>query len=551
MAPGPPTNVPGQLTISVRVPYRVVGLVVGPKGATIKRIQQQTQTYIVTPSRDKEPVFEVTGLPESVEAAKKEIESHIAMRTGTLYDDDNHLAAFAATHNLSMDTLMGSPELLNYFRLSQQQAAVAAAAAAVNAQHIQPSSGSLNNGLSSASLNAMLSTNSSQGIGSSFGLGSYNGFGSNNLSNGLTNGHSSGSSLTNGLGNLLNTNLGGLNTGLNNGTFSKQSLSDYNMLLSGGSSGTNSGNNYPNISALTGMNFDMNLGNGGSRNSNTLTSGLLNGLCNGSSTTTNNSQSAGHISDFTGFDFFGDHATSLLNNGPRLNNIDSAAYAGLGGASNFSSVPTMAYGLDEGLGSLESSIGSSPGLDQQNRDSIWGSSGMNMAGFSLPGRNFVSGENSPTHRSHSPARRSNSDSSMPQLSALTAALNNLSTVGPLRRSSINSPEIMDLTSKINSLATSVCSSVLQPADTDVATSAVAQCMKSSPITTASSSSDAVSTTTGKMNPGCVEILKLCSKCKSSRPAVVMENSAHQQLCLPCSKKIDEPKAKVEELVEID
>jgi hypothetical protein len=30
-----------------------VGLVVGPKGATIKRIQQQTHTYIVTPSRDK------------------------------------------------------------------------------------------------------------------------------------------------------------------------------------------------------------------------------------------------------------------------------------------------------------------------------------------------------------------------------------------------------------------------------------------------------------------------------------------------------------------
>ena len=60
-------NQPGQTTVQVRVPYRVVGLVVGPKGATIKRIQQQTRTYIVTPSRDKEPVFEVTGLPENVE----------------------------------------------------------------------------------------------------------------------------------------------------------------------------------------------------------------------------------------------------------------------------------------------------------------------------------------------------------------------------------------------------------------------------------------------------------------------------------------------------
>ncbi|KAK6644028.1 hypothetical protein RUM43_000293 [Polyplax serrata] len=80
--PGPPANIPGQVTIQVRVPYRVVGLVVGPKGATIKRIQQQTHTYIVTPSRDKEPVFEVSGLPENVQAAKREIEAHIAMRTG-------------------------------------------------------------------------------------------------------------------------------------------------------------------------------------------------------------------------------------------------------------------------------------------------------------------------------------------------------------------------------------------------------------------------------------------------------------------------------------
>ncbi|XP_042660557.1 RNA-binding E3 ubiquitin-protein ligase MEX3C [Tyto alba] len=75
-------NLPGQTTVQVRVPYRVVGLVVGPKGATIKRIQQQTHTYIVTPSRDKEPIFEVTGMPENVDRAREEIEMHIAMRTG-------------------------------------------------------------------------------------------------------------------------------------------------------------------------------------------------------------------------------------------------------------------------------------------------------------------------------------------------------------------------------------------------------------------------------------------------------------------------------------
>uniref|UniRef100_A0AAY4CIL8 K Homology domain-containing protein n=1 Tax=Denticeps clupeoides TaxID=299321 RepID=A0AAY4CIL8_9TELE len=76
-------NLPGQTTIQVRVPYRVVGLVVGPKGATIKRIQQQTHTYIVTPSRDKEPVFEVTGMPENVDRAREEIEAHITLRTGS------------------------------------------------------------------------------------------------------------------------------------------------------------------------------------------------------------------------------------------------------------------------------------------------------------------------------------------------------------------------------------------------------------------------------------------------------------------------------------
>ncbi|XP_004693079.1 PREDICTED: RNA-binding protein MEX3B, partial [Condylura cristata] len=93
-APGPP-HLPGQTTIQVRVPYRVVGLVVGPKGATIKRIQQQTHTYIVTPSRDKEPVFEVTGMPENVDRAREEIEAHIALRTGGLVEltDDNDFHA--------------------------------------------------------------------------------------------------------------------------------------------------------------------------------------------------------------------------------------------------------------------------------------------------------------------------------------------------------------------------------------------------------------------------------------------------------------------------
>ncbi|CAJ0927635.1 unnamed protein product, partial [Mesorhabditis belari] len=75
---------PGHITAYVRVPLRVVGLVVGPKGATIKRIQQDTHTYIITPSREREPIFEVTGLPQNVESARKEIEQHIYQRTGNM-----------------------------------------------------------------------------------------------------------------------------------------------------------------------------------------------------------------------------------------------------------------------------------------------------------------------------------------------------------------------------------------------------------------------------------------------------------------------------------
>lgn len=89
-----PTSTPGHTTMQVPVPYKVVGLVVGPKGATIKRIQQATSTYIVTPGRDKEPVFEVTGLPENVAKAKEEIEKHIASRTGTDNNSDLQIDDF-------------------------------------------------------------------------------------------------------------------------------------------------------------------------------------------------------------------------------------------------------------------------------------------------------------------------------------------------------------------------------------------------------------------------------------------------------------------------
>ncbi|XP_072261074.1 RNA-binding protein MEX3D [Pyxicephalus adspersus] len=106
VAQGPP-NLPGQTTIQVRVPYRVVGLVVGPKGATIKRIQQNTHTYIVTPSRDKEPIFEVTGMPENVDRAREEIEAHITMRTGSLVDNHPDSDFHSNGTDVCMDMLVG------------------------------------------------------------------------------------------------------------------------------------------------------------------------------------------------------------------------------------------------------------------------------------------------------------------------------------------------------------------------------------------------------------------------------------------------------------
>lgn len=109
----PPPAIPGQTMLQVRVPYRVVGLVVGPKGATIKRIQQQTNTYIVTPSRDNEPVFEVTGLPDNVERAKEEIEAHIAMRTGGQLDNEKGQQDDFATNGTDTGTfsITGAPDM--------------------------------------------------------------------------------------------------------------------------------------------------------------------------------------------------------------------------------------------------------------------------------------------------------------------------------------------------------------------------------------------------------------------------------------------------------
>ena len=85
-------------------------------GATIKRIQQQTSTYIITPSREKEPIFEVTGLPDNVQTARKEIEAHIAIRTGDVIDSGSSGNGSSQADDLdTRDYLNNSPQQFGSF----------------------------------------------------------------------------------------------------------------------------------------------------------------------------------------------------------------------------------------------------------------------------------------------------------------------------------------------------------------------------------------------------------------------------------------------------
>lgn len=113
---------PGHVTAYVRVPLRVVGLVVGPKGGTIKRIQQDTHTYIITPSREREPIFEVTGLPENVASARREIEQHIYQRTGNMPITDPNASIqdydLMAAHAAVIAQVNNGPNRPNYGALA-------------------------------------------------------------------------------------------------------------------------------------------------------------------------------------------------------------------------------------------------------------------------------------------------------------------------------------------------------------------------------------------------------------------------------------------------
>lgn len=415
MAPGPPTNVPGQVTIQVRVPYRVVGLVVGPKGATIKRIQQQTHTYIVTPSRDKEPVFEVTGLPESVEQARKEIEAHIAMRTGGLLDQDEPNAAAAAA---------------------------AAVAAARHHGDFPPPSHGLDN-LFSPSSSELVSSLYKLNNSSLNGLASINsitnGAGLNGLSNGLSSGLSNGSSLSgiNGLNGLsgggLNNTLSGMN-GLNNLNTLNQ-LNDLN-------------------SAFTLLGDAGLLGSGGKSGGNTLDSSLFSSFSSsvaggklGHDVTGNGSNGLGLYGVDEGLGSLGSSMGSSPSFDPAPSSIWSELGRSLGGT--MSSTVSSSSSLSSTFSSLSSTLSSS----------------LTRRSSSVSGASPPSSRLSPSLETHPPARRISSDpapglATAPSIASLNSALS----VGlgglPTSPSSSSPASTPDLSHQLNSFQ---CGAGLPPA----------------------------------------------------------------------------------------
>lgn len=543
MAPGPPANVPGQKTINVTVPYRVVGLVVGPKGATIKRIQQTTQTYIVTPSRDKEPIFEVTGMPDNVETAKREIESHIAMRTGNVFDDDQHSQGLALNNQLGFTSMENSFSYMNRSNLS--------------------------------SLNALLSSNGlpTQNPGSL--NGHYSGVYNALAAAGATNDQSS---LSTGL-----TNTGGLNGPLNNA-----SLSALTQLLA--SSGNNG--SHAISSDLGGMNTLTNSSNGLLNNAaSNYTNGSLNGV-GGQSSFGTIGNVFNDVSSVSNFNLLGEQANNILNlKNSGLESSSSAHILSSMGTSNLPSANSgLAYGIDEGLGSLGSSMGSSPALDQGSQN-IWSDtkfqtplSSYNFNGPSFGGSSDATSRHmSPSHTfSHGSVQRSNSDPT-PQVDAFASALSLINPGGRgLHRSGSSSPEglhnyelpslslmpgfsrtspvlsrplgdqvttstpassslfdfksscVSSPSSMFNTLtdSSSVMTSVQLPLSTTTAASAV-------PIGTPASSSQEVKLSATESRRGSLKGDEICPTCKGESSDVAFVPCGHRSSCLPCAKKLQE------------
>ncbi|MES1902195.1 MAG: K y RNA-binding domain [Paramarteilia canceri] len=73
------SNLDNYCSSFLKVPYSVVGLIVGSKGATIKTIQERAKCYIITPNRSKNSVFEIFGTEQNITIAKKIIFEHLQL----------------------------------------------------------------------------------------------------------------------------------------------------------------------------------------------------------------------------------------------------------------------------------------------------------------------------------------------------------------------------------------------------------------------------------------------------------------------------------------
>ena len=556
MAPGPPTNVPGQTTINVTVPYRVVGLVVGPKGATIKRIQQTTQTYIVTPSRDKEPVFEVTGQPDSVEAAKREIESHIAMRTGNVFDEDPSLPNMPPL--VGYDTMNGVSDVYNSSMYKQQQPAI------------------------SASLNALLSSTGLHNQSSS--LGSVNPNYTGNMFGSL---HQNTSSMQSSLGSTLSNGLNSIGSTYNASLNQASISSALTQLLN-----TTNASNALDIGNLAG------LGNTTSStlltNSHTFNQTAMNGGGQSAFGSTPNV-----FNDLGNFNILGENANNILNS--KSSGLEQTSSAtSLMSSLNCNSIPAgnsgLPYGLDEGLGSLGSSMGSSPALDHQSQASqnIWSDgkfpapiSSYNFSGSTFGGSsNTTSRHMSPTLGfGHGSVQRSNSDPT-PQVDALASALSLIHPTQGVQRSNTSSPEdlanyempslammsnfshsspvncplgdqagsassFLDFTSKASRVSPTSLLNTLPAASTPISLGSLASTIGTTtaasavPIgTPAPSSQEAAATKTSptssrRSSVDAVPSDKICPSCKGESFEVAFVPCGHRRFCLPCAQKIQD------------
>ncbi|KAL8610720.1 hypothetical protein ACOMHN_016703 [Nucella lapillus] len=172
----PRPNNPNEVHLKMPLETGLVGLVVGTRGATIKKIQEESGAYIVTPNRNENEnhisTFSIRGQPHEVKKAEALIKEHINSRI-TPRDGFGGVMGRHRAESSQRAVLSSPPPPTNGF-------------AAGNSMHSPPLGNSFNGiGSSSASLAANPDN----------GYGAHNGFGSRHSHNGPS------TSMANGFGN--------------------------------------------------------------------------------------------------------------------------------------------------------------------------------------------------------------------------------------------------------------------------------------------------------------------------------------------------------------